>query len=389
MFQIRLLNKISPSGLAILDQRDFACNEEMAHPDAVVVRSASMHDMEIPDTVRAIARAGAGVNNIPLEKCSQQGIVVFNTPGANANAVKELAIAGLLLSARKIFPAMQWAQTLKDKGDEVPALVEKGKNKFTGPELAGKKLGVIGLGAIGVQVCNTARHFNMEVYGYDPFLSVDTALKLSRAIHHVTNLQEIFQNCDFITLHLPLTPDTRGMINSACIGSMKHGVRLINFSRGELVDDDDMLAALEEKQIYCYITDFPNAKLLGNNGVIALPHLGASTPESEVNCAEMAARQLKDFLLTGNVRNSVNLPDVYVPYDRDRTRITIVHKNIPNMITQISGAPSGSNIHHLTNNSKGAYAYTIMDLDGGVIPEIVEKLKAIDGVIRVTVIEKR
>jgi len=384
MFQIKLLNKISPSGLAILDKKEFNCGEDMENPDGIVVRSASMHELELPAAVRGIARAGAGTNNIPIDRCSEQGVVVFNTPGANANAVKELTIAGLLMSARKISPSMKWVQELKGQGDAVPGLVEKGKSKFIGPELAGKKLGVIGLGAIGVMVCNTARHFNMEVYGYDPYLSVETALKLSRSIHHATTLQDIYQNCDFITLHLPLTGETKGMINSASINQMKHGVRILNFSRGELVENEDIIAAVEEKQVYCYITDFPNDALLGHYGIIALPHLGASTPESEINCAEMAAYQLRDFLKTGNILNSVNLPNTLVPYDPIRQRITVFHRNIPNMISRIAASAGDNNIHHLTDNSKDAYAYTMMDLDGGMIPEIVDKLKKIDGVIRVT-----
>ncbi len=387
MYKIQLLNNISPSGLALLSKSEYLCGNDIDNPHGIIVRSASMHDMELPDSVLAIARAGAGVNNIPVAKCSEKGIVVFNTPGANANAVKELTLAGLLLSARKIFPSMQWAQTLKDQGAEVPALVEKGKSKFSGPELGGKKLGVIGLGAIGVMVCNAACQLDMEVYGYDPYLSVNTALKLSREVHHATSLQEIYQNCDFITLHVPLSTETRGMINSQSIASMKHGVRIVNFSRGELVEDDDIVAAVDEKQVYCYITDFPNEKLLGHNGIIALPHLGASTPESEVNCAEMAARQIREFLETGNIRNSVNLPDVSAPRDPSRVRITIMHKNIPNMISQISGATGGSNIHHLNNNSRGEFAYTLMDLDGGVISDIVGNLNKIDGVIRVTVLK--
>lgn len=381
MRKIKLLNKISPSGLEILEGAGYKCAEDIDEPDGVVLRSASMHEMEIPESVRAIARAGAGTNNIPVDKCSEMGIVVFNTPGGNANAVKELTIMGVLLSARKSFPAMQWVQGLKGEGDKVPGLVEKGKSKFTGPELKGKKLGVIGLGAIGVMVCNTASHFGMEIYGYDPYLSVDAAWNLSRSVKHARSLKEIYENCDFITLHVPLTGETRGMINSQSIASMKSGVRILNFSRGELVDDNDILAALEEKQVYCYITDFPNDALLGHPGVIALPHLGASTPESEDNCAEMAAAQLKDFLETGNIKNSVNMPNVQVGRS-SRARVTVIHRNVPNMISQITGAV-GKNINNLTNNSRGEYAYSLIDLDGAVSAEILDKLKSIDGVIRV------
>jgi len=386
MYNIKLLNKISPSGLEVLDNRNYRCTEDMENPDGIILRSFKMHNMEIPQSVRGVARAGAGTNNIPVDKCSEQGIVVFNTPGGNANAVKELTIAGLLLSARKISPAMQWVQELKGKGGEVPALVEKGKTKFSGPELKGKKLGVIGLGAIGVLVCNTARHFGMEIYGYDPYLSLDSAWNLSRAIHHATSLKEVYQNSDFISLHLPLSSETRGMINSQSIAQMKPGVRILNFSRGELVENADIIAAVDEKQVYCYITDFPNDELLGNYGIIALPHLGASTPESEDNCTAMAARQLKDFLENGNIVNSVNMPNVIVERS-GRLRITVIHKNAPNMISRISGTTGGKNIDNLTNKSRGDYAYTIMDMDDELQEGVVEKLNNIDGVIRVTVLK--
>ena len=385
MFKIKLLNKISPSGLAVLGKDRYTCVEDAEAPHAIIVRSASMHDMALEPSVRAIARAGAGTNNIPVDTCSEQGVVVFNTPGGNANAVKELTIAALLLSARKISPAMRWVQELKGQGDEVPKLVEKGKSRFVGPELHGKKLGVIGLGAIGIMVCNTAVHLGMEVYGYDPYISVNAAWSLSRSIHHATSLKEIYENCDFITLHVPLNKETKGMINSQSIAKMKHGVRIVNLSRGDLVDTQDMLEALEEKQVYCYVTDFPNDELLGHNGVIALPHLGASTPESEDNCAEMAASQLKDFLENGNIKNAVNLPNVSAPRS-GVARVTVMHRNIPTMLAKISGAV-GENINSLTNNSRGSYAYTIIDLDAGVTEKIVEKLNAIDGVIRVTVIQ--
>lgn len=382
MYQIQLLNKISPSGLAVLPRADFQCGEDVQNPDGIIVRSASLHDMPLLDSVRVIARAGVGYNNIPVERCNELGIAVFYTPGANANAVKELTVMGLLLSARKIYPAMQWVQSIKGNGDAVPGMVEKGKSKFTGPELMGKKLGVIGLGKIGAMVCNIAQELGMEVYGYDPYLSVDTALELTSGIHHAHTLQELYRESDFITLHVPLNSETRGMINASSINTMKHGVRILNFSRGELVDTDDMIAAVDEKQVYCYITDFPNDKLLGNYGVIALPHLGASTPESENNCAEMAAKELREYLENGNVRNSVNLPDVYVPRS-GRARVTVIHRNEPNMISQISGVAEG-NINNLTNNSKNKMAYTIMDLDIGISRSLIDRLNGIDGVIRVT-----
>lgn len=381
MRKIKLLNKISPSGLEILEEAGYKCAEDMEKPDGIIVRSASMHDMEIPVSVRGIARAGAGTNNIPVEKCSEMGIVVFNTPGGNANAVKELTIMGLLLSARKSFPAMQWVQGLKGQGSEVASLVEKGKSKFTGPELKGKKLGVIGLGAIGVMVCNTASHFGMEIYGYDPYLSVEAAWSLSRAVKHAKSLKEIYENCDFISLHVPLTSETKGMINSQSIAMMKPGVRVLNFSRGELAVTEDIIAAVDEKQVYCYVTDFPNDELLGHYGVLALPHLGASTPESEDNCAEMAAAQLKDYLETGNIRNSVNMPSIQV--ERSACpRITVLHRNVPAMISKITSA-IGENINNFTNNSRGKYAYSLIDVDGVVTPDILDRLKAIEGVIRV------
>lgn len=383
MHKIKLLNKISPAGLQCLPNTNYQCNEEVTDPEGIILRSASMHDMEIPETVRGIARAGAGTNNIPIDKCSERGIVVFNTPGANANAVKELTIAGLLISARKIYPGMQWVQTLKGQGDEVPKLVEKGKSKFSGPELKGKKLGVIGLGAIGILVCNAARHFGMKIYGYDPFISVDAAWQLSRDVAHATSLKEIYENCDFITLHLPLNSETRGMINASSIDSMKHGVRILNFSRGELVDSADIIAALDEKQVYCYITDFPSDEMLGHNGILALPHLGASTPESEETCAIMAAEQMREFLENGNIRNSVNMPNVSIPRS-GKSRVTVLHANRPSMISQITGAFSGENINNLTNNSRGDYAYTVLDLDSVVSDAIMDTLTKIDGVIRTT-----
>jgi D-3-phosphoglycerate dehydrogenase len=385
MYKVKLLNKISPSGLEKLPGKLYQCGEDVADPDAILLRSASMHDMEMPTSLKAIARCGAGTNNIPVEKCAEAGIVVFNTPGANANAVKELTIAGLLLSARKIIPAMKWVQELKGQGAEVGKQVEKGKSQFAGPELKGKKLGVIGLGAIGVLVCNAARHFGMEIYGYDPYLSVDSAWRLSRAIIHANSLKEIYENCDFITLHVPMTSETKGMINSQSIAQMKHGVRILNFSRGELVDDDDMLAALEEKQVYCYVTDFPNDKLLGHKGVLAMPHLAASTPESEDNCAAMAAEEIRDYLENGNIVNSVNLPTVKV--DRTgRFRVGVIHRNLPGLISKISGV-MGSNIDNLTNKSRGDYAYTLLDVDNTVSEEILKNLEETEGILRVTVIK--
>lgn len=384
MYEIQTLNKISPYGLELFNKGKYHCSDDTSNPHAIMVRSASMHEMTLPSSLRAIARAGAGVNNIPVDKCSEQGIVVFNTPGANANAVKELVACGLLLSARKIFPAMEWVQTLKGQGAEVAKLVEKGKSQFTGPELMGKRLGVIGLGAIGVKVANFARHLGMEVYGYDPYLSVEAAWSVSRDIKHATSLKEIYESCDFITLHIPSTPETKGMINSQSMQMMRHGVRILNFSRGELVVDEDMLAALEEKQVRCYVTDFPSDALLGQKGVLAMPHLGASTPESEDNCAKMAAQQLIDFLENGNIKNSVNLPDVSMPRSGD-LRITCIHRNIPSMIMKISSALSdcGVNIENLTNKSKKDYAYTMVDIKGNISDQVIEALNNIESMIRV------
>ena len=386
MFKIQLLNKISPSGLARFSASSVSYEyaEDIENPDAIIVRSAKMQGMELSKSVRAIARAGAGVNNIPIDECTKQGIAVFNTPGANANAVKELTIAALLMSARKVYPSMQWVQTLKGQGEEIPALAEKGKSKFTGPELKGKKLGVIGLGAIGVLVCNAAVHFGMEVYGYDPYISVDAAWNLSRSIKHATSLQEIYENCDFITLHVPSTKETKGMINESSINGMKNGVRILNFSRADLVDTNDIIEAVNEKKVYCYVTDFALEEILGHNGILVMPHLGASTPESEIVCAEMAADELVDYLENGNIRNSVNFPGVVVPRTGGK-RIAIVHENRPNMISRITGL-IGENISGLTNNSRGDIAYTLIDVDGDISADVVDKLGEAEGVIRVTLL---
>ena len=386
MYTIQTLNKISPVGMDIFDKQKFLCGSEAEAPDGIMVRSASLHEMELPPSLKAIARAGAGTNNIPVDKCSQPGVVVFNTPGANANAVKEMTLLGILLSARRVYPAMTWAQTLAGRGDEVPGLVEKGKGDFVGPEVTGKKLGVIGLGAIGVMVANAARQLGMEVYGYDPYLSVDAAWNISRGIHHAATVKEVYENCDFITIHVPLTGDTKHMINSESIAMMKHGVRILNFARGELVSNDDILAALEERQVRCYVTDFPCDQLLGKPGVLAIPHLGASTPESEDNCACMAARQLVDYLENGNIKNSVNFPDVAMPRAAG-TRVTVLHRNVPAMISGITNALSeaGLNIENLTNKSKKDMAYTMVDVSGPVTDALIARIRAIDNVVRVNI----
>ncbi len=387
MYRISCMNKISPVGLAKLPET-YVCGAELENPDAILVRSASLHEMEFPKSLLAIARAGAGVNNIPLDRCSEEGIVVFNTPGANANAVKELVLCALLLSSRKIAPSIDWVKTLKGQGDAVGKLVEKGKSAFVGPEIMGKKLGVIGLGAIGILVANAAKSLGMEVYGYDPYLSVDAAWGLSRSIHHARTLDEIYANSDYITLHVPSTPDTRGMISTVAIAKMKDGVRVLNFARGDLVDSKAILEALHEKKMSAYATDFPSDDLLCEENVIALPHLGASTPESEDNCACMAAEELVEYLGKGNIRNSVNLPTVVMPLTPGCERLCIIHRNIPNMITLLTGALSaqGVNIESMQSQSRKDYAYTILDVSGKVDASISEKLEQNEGIIRVRVL---
>ena len=386
MYQIKTLNKISKNGLDRFNA-NYNCADEIDAPDAILVRSASMHEMEMPESLLAIARAGAGVNNIPCDKCAEQGIVVFNTPGANANAVKELVLAGLLMCSRKVLPAIEWAKTLKGNGAEVGKMVEKGKGAFAGPEIMGKKLGVIGLGAIGILVANAASALGMEVYGYDPYLSVDAAWKLSRSIKHAADMNEIFAECDYITVHVPLTPDTKGFINNDSIATMKDGVRILNFARGDLVDSNAIIDALANGKVAAYVTDFPSDEVIGVDGVIAIPHLGASTGESEENCAVMAADEIKEYLENGNIINSVNMPNVTMPRST-AVRICVIHNNIPNMLSQISGIVSECNINieKLNNQSKKDYAYTMLDVES-IDDNAIEKIKAIDGVIRVRVIK--
>lgn len=384
VMNILTLNKISACGTSRFDAAKYTVGDAVENPDGIMVRSAAMHEMELPASLAAIARAGAGVNNIPVDKCSEAGIVVFNTPGANANAVKELVIAGMLISSRKVIPAIEWAKTLKGNGDAVPKMVEKGKSAYAGPEIKGKRLGVIGLGAIGILVANAAKSLGMEVYGYDPFLSVDAAWGLSRAIHHATSLDQIYAECDYITVHVPLTPDTREMFNAQAFAAMKPGVRVLNFSRAELVNAADMKAALADGKVAAYVVDFPTEDMLDVENVIAIPHLGASTPESEDNCAVMAADELMDYLENGNITHSVNYPEVSVPRSTE-TRVCVLHRNIPNMLTQISGvlAADGTNIETMTNRSKKDYAYTILDVVGDVAEASLDKIQAVDGVIRV------
>jgi D-3-phosphoglycerate dehydrogenase len=390
MFKIQTLNKISSKGLSVfpLDQYEYA--SEIGHPDAILVRSQKMHDIALPETIKAIARAGAGVNNIPVDKCSEKGIIVFNTPGANANAVKELTIMSLLLSSRKVVPGILWAKKLIGKGSEVPKLVESGKSDYEGPEIKGKKLGIIGLGSIGVMVANDAHSMGMEVTGFDPFISIDAAWGLSSSIKKAPSLDILISDSDFISLHIPLNDKTRESINKDKFALMKKGVRILNFSRGELVNSNDMKDALTNGTVSVYVTDFPDEEMLKLENVIAIPHLGASTPESEENCAVMAVSQLMEFLEKGNIKNSVNFPECEMPLS-GKTRLIIANKNIPNIIGQITHilAEEKLNIADMINKSKGDYAYNIFDLDlvGKKLDEgIISKLKTITGIIMARIV---
>ncbi len=386
MYKIKTYNKISKSGLEVFDEK-YTIGDEVENADGAIVRSAALHDTEFPASLKAIARAGAGTNNIPIDRCSEQGIVVFNTPGANANAVKELVLAGLFLSSRRIVSGIEWAKTLKGNGSEVGKMVEKGKGAFGGPEIKGKKLGVIGLGAIGVMVANAANHLGMTVYGYDPYLSVKSAWNLNHNAVYINDINEIFANCDYITIHVPLLDSTKKMINAETIAKMKDGVRILNYSRDALVDDAAIIAALESGKVASYVTDFPNDAVLDVDGVIAIPHLGASTPESEDNCASMAAKELIDYIENGNIVNSVNLPEVTMPRS-SKNRVCVIHKNIPNMITKITGLISddGINIENLLNKSRGDYAYTMLDIGDGDMATLEKEVTEIEGIIRVRII---
>jgi len=387
MYNVQTLNKISAAGLSRLGA-NYAVADDVQNPDAILVRSAAMHDMEMPESLLAIARAGAGVNNIPLDKCAEKGIVVFNTPGANANAVKELVLTALLISSRDVVGGIEWAKTLKGNGDAVGKMVEKGKSQFVGPEIKGKTLGVVGLGAIGILVANAAVALGMNVVGYDPFLSVDNALRISHKVKHVVSLDEIFAESDYITVHVPLTPDTKGVINAENIAKMKDGVRIINYSRADLVVSADVVAAIESGKVAAYTTDFATDDILGVKGVIVTPHLGASTPESEDNCAEMAADEIKDYLENGNIKNSVTLPAVSMAR-AGKERVCVIHKNVPSILTTVTAALSetGNNIESMDSKSKKDYAYTIIDVANDVDVAAVDKIAAIDGVIRVRVIK--
>ena len=387
MYNIQTLNKIAACGTDLLDKSKYAFGDDIANPDAILVRSAAMRDMELGSNLLAIARAGAGVNNIPIDKCSEKGVVVFNTPGANANAVKELIICALLLSSRKIPASMEWIKTLKGKGDEVGKLVEKGKSQFVGPEIMGKKLGVIGLGAIGVLVANAAAALGMEVYGADPFLNVEHALKLSGKVHYVKSNKEIFEQCDYITLHVPATAETKGMINAEAIASMKKSVRLLNFSRDALIDETAVINALDNGGMACYVTDFATDALIGHENVITLPHLGASTPESEDNCAVMACNEIRDYIERGDIKNSVNLPNMEMVITGS-AKICVIHKNVEGVINNITApiSAAGMNIENMQSKSKKDYAYTCLDVSGNT-SGIEDKLKAVENVVGVRVIK--
>lgn len=387
MYNIQTLNKIAAIGTDNFDTAKYIVSDTPENPEAIMVRSADMHSMEFGSNLLAIGRAGAGTNNIPVDKCAEQGICVFNTPGANANAVKELVLAGLLISSRKVPEAMDWVKTLKGKGDEVGKLVEKGKGQFVGPEIMGKTLGVIGLGAIGVLVANAATALGMKVMGYDPFLSVKAAWGLAPTVINAKSVKEIYENSDYITIHVPFNADTKGSLNADAFSVMKDGVRILNFARGELVNDADMLAALASGKVSTYVTDFPSDAVIGEKGVVAIPHLGASTPESEDNCAYMAAIELIDYIENGNIKNSVNLPDVEM--SASGTKICIIHKNIPTLISQITAALGSEkiNIENMLNKSKKDYAYTMMDVTGNVTDAVVSMLTSIEGVIKVRVIK--
>jgi len=385
MYNIKTLNKISNVGLSKFDTSKYTYADDIENPDAIMVRSASMHDMDMPESLLAIARAGAGVNNIPVADCAQKGIVVFNTPGANANAVKELVICGLLLSSRKVTKAIDWCKTIKDEGDNVGKTVEKGKSAFAGPEIKGKTLGVIGLGAIGRLVAEAAVDLGMNVIGYDPFLPEDAQLKAGITLNN--NLEEIFPAADYLTLHVPLTPETKGLVCRETIDKMKNTVRIMNFARGDLAVSGDIVSALEDGRMAAYVTDFPSADLIGVDGVIAIPHLGASTPESEENCASMGALELIDFLENGNIKNSVNMPAVSMA-KTGVSRITVIHKNQPNMIATITDTISkdGINISSFEDKNRGEWAYTIIDTDTEVSDKAIADIESIDGVIKVRTI---
>ena len=383
MFNIKTLNEISPVYKNVLAADKFTVGKDIENPDAIIVRSADMHDLPVPEKLLAVGRAGAGYNNIPVEDYGKRGVVVFNTPGANANAVKELAIAALLLASRDIVGGIEWAQTLRGQGAAVAKLVEKGKNQFVGPEIMGKTLGVIGLGGVGGLVANAAADLKMRVLGYDPYISVANAWKLSRKIVHVDNQDEMLPQCDYLSIHVPLMDSTRGSFNAAVFAKMKDGAALLNLARGELVNNADLLAAIAGGKIRRYVTDFPCDELLGQRGVVAIPHLGASTPESEDNCVDMISRQLEDYLETGSIVNSVNYPACPLT-DAFRYRLTVMHANVPNTVGRITSAlaEQGVNIDNMVNKSRGEFAYTVLDLDDALSEETIRRVEALEPVYR-------
>ena len=385
MFRYTCLNPIAQTGLDGFSE-NYEKTEELNDADAILVRSAKMHEMELPNSVCAIARAGAGVNNIPLGKYADQGIVVFNTPGANANGVKELVFAGMLLAARDIIGGANWTKSQAENPD-VTAAAEKEKKKFAGTELLGKKLGIIGLGAIGVKVANAATHLGMDVYGYDPYISVDAAWNLSRNIHHINDVEDIYRQCDYITIHVPLLDSTKKMINSDAIAKMKDGVVILNFARDLLVDEEAVLAAIDAGKVHRYVSDFPNPTTVGKTGVIVTPHLGASTAESEENCAVMAVKELRNFLENGNIKNSVNFPNCDLGICESASRLAICHKNVKGMISRFTDVLADTNIHNMSNASKGDFAYTLLDLDSAVSPKELAQVEAIEGVLKVRVVK--
>ncbi len=384
MYNIKTLNSISPKGIERLSTNTFTVGDDIESAEGILLRSANMHDMALDKSLLAIARAGAGVNNIPIDKCSNDGVVVFNTPGANANAVKELVLCALVLSSRNVLKSADWVKELAGKGDAVPSLVEKGKAQFVGPELAGKKIAILGLGAIGVKVANMAVHLDMEVYGYDPYLSVESAWNLSRSVKPCVNLSDILGSVDYISLHMPVNAKTKYFVNEQLMASMKHGVRILNFARAELIESDAMIASLKSGRVANYVVDFPTDDLLGVEGCISIPHLGASTPESEDNCAIMAVDQLSEYLLNGNIINSVNFPAVSQPKS-SVCRICVVHKNTQGLLAAITNATSnaGLNIENMVNKSKNDFAYTVLDANSLAPQTLYDELMGIDDVIRV------
>jgi len=388
MFKIQTLNKIDPYGLKLFPLDNYEIASEIPNPDAIILRSFKMHDMELPSSLKAVARAGAGVNNIPIDKCTEKGIVVFNTPGANANGVKEAVLAGMLLASRDFIGAANWAKTLIGKGDEVPALVEQGKKNFAGQELKGKTLAVIGLGAIGVLVANAAAALRMKVIGYDPYMSVKHALKLSREVTWVEGIQVLLQQADYVTINIPLTPETKGYINKDKFAMMKDGVKIMNFARGGLVDNNDLKEAIASGKVSSYVTDFPDEECLKMDKVISIPHLGASTKESETNCAIMAVEQMREYLENGNIVNSVNFPTAEMERNGG-IRIIIANKNVPNMVSQISSilASKGLNIDHMLNRKRDDIAYNIIDVATSEVDSSVkDELLAVDGIFMVRIL---